>query len=147
MKQNYFMYNGQKYYTGTKIKIKVYNGYGNRPEIAEFINYDTETNKYSFTVNGTMYTYDKRGWSSYFMGVCDNIQSKTQAATQYEPTIKEWTFRKELDVDGMLNAWMWYVLLMGITTIFQGNILYWTVISGIFFKYRDGKLRKAGYKE
>lgn len=148
MQQNYFMHNGQKYYTGTKIRIRVYNGYGNRPETAEFISYDTDTNKYNFTVNGTMYAYDKRGWASYLIEVCDVSARKIQSKSQKESKLpaKEWTFRKELDVEGMLNAWMWYGLLIAITTIFKGNVLYWAVISGIFFKYRNEKLRKAGYK-
>ena len=56
------------------------------------------------------------------------------------------TFGKELAVDGMLIAWLWYVVLMAVTLIFNGFYLYWIFISICFFIYRYGKLKEEGYK-
>jgi hypothetical protein len=138
MKQNYFIHNGQKYYTGTKIRIQAHNGYGNCPQTATFVDYDSDTKEYHFKISNRVITYNHRSWTSYFLGIYGEPAPS--------PPAKEWTFRKELDVNGMLNAWMWYLFLMVITTIFKGNVFYWATISGIFFKYRNEKLRKAGYK-
>lgn len=56
------------------------------------------------------------------------------------------TFLKELKIDGMFFAWLWYIVLMAITFIFNGRIFYWIVISICFLIYRYGKLKEEGYK-
>ena len=46
----------------------------------------------------------------------------------------------------MLVAWVWYIFLMCITTVFMHNIIWWVLISCVFFNYRSKKLREAGFK-
>ena len=64
---------------------------------------------------------------------CNNVKKKA-------------TFKDELNIDGMFIAWLWYVFIMLIATIFKDNIIIWTLTSLIFFHYRKTKLKEAGYQ-
>lgn len=57
-----------------------------------------------------------------------------------------YTFKDELNVDGMLSAWIWYVFLMITITLFNDRLLGWSMTSLIFTNYRNKKLREAGLK-
>lgn len=140
MKRDYFIYNEKQYCTGTKIKIRVCNNYGMCPITARFIEYDTNTKTYYFEdMNGVPYKYSEHGWNSFFLCVYGEHKKAN--------TDKEYTFDNELNIDGMINAWLWYIVLIAISTILKGNVFYWVIISYVFFKYRNEKLRKAGYKK
>lgn len=136
MNQNYFMHNEQKYYIGTKIRIRPYGG---NIQTATFIDYNPETDEYRFGINEEIHTHNSRWWKSYFIGIDGDDSCVNNHA-------KEWSFNRELNIYGMLNAWLWYVVLMVLSTFFKGNFVYWIIISVFFFTYRNEKLRKAGYK-
>jgi hypothetical protein len=77
--------------------------------------------------------------------VCNNpIPKNGMYYTSNTP--KQRTLKDELNIDGLLIAWIWYIFIMVIGTIFKGNIAIWIFTSIIFFNYRNKKLREAGYK-
>jgi hypothetical protein len=58
------------------------------------------------------------------------------------------TLKNEIStVDGMLPAWIWYVVLMLTWTIFKENIGLWIFTTYVFAKYRNNKLEQLGYKK
>ena len=59
---------------------------------------------------------------------------------------KSHTFSDELNIDGLLIAWIWYVFIMVVGSIFYDRIGIWIITSVIFFSYRNKKLKEAGYK-
>lgn len=58
------------------------------------------------------------------------------------------TLKDELNyIDGMLTAWMWYIILMITWTIFEDKIGLWIFTTYVFIKYRNSKLIEFGYKQ
>ena len=144
MKQNYFMYNGKKYDSGTDIIIKwccpIVKNVLNAD--ATFIDYDTETKLYTVDIYGSRYTYSE---SNFFASLCCVLskQTRTIQVNQYTPN---YTFVNELNIDGMLIAWFWYIFIMLMAMIFYDRIGIWILASIVFFNYRNKKLKEAGYK-
>lgn len=73
--------------------------------------------------------------TKYAEQICQNINTE----------IKDITFGQELQIDGMLIAWIWYIFLMILITFFHDRIIGYIGFSIIFFRYRNKKLREAGY--
>lgn len=147
MKEKYFEYKGMRYKSGTILKIKPTTGRANPSpkmfEEATFMFYDTDSEKYFIQVGGTTYLLREKGFLDILIRPTHKIN------TDYLEEVAEeerWTPSRELAIDGMPIAWIWYIFLMGITFIFNGFIFYWTLISIVFFTYRNKKLREEGYK-
>lgn len=147
MREKYFKYKGMKYKSGTILKIKPTTGRANpSPKIFEeatFMFYDTDSQKYFIKVGGTTCLLSEKGFLDILISPMNEIN------TEYIEKVAEeerWTINKELAIDCMPIAWIWYIFLMGITFIFNGFIFYWILISIVFFAYRNKKLRKEGYK-
>ncbi len=116
-------YYNLKYYTGT------------------FLDCDEEKDEYRFIVDGVTYCYN-RIW--FWQMVRDtSVQTNNVNHTRAN---KKRTFKDELSIDGLLLAWIWYVLIMGVAVIFNDRIGIWALASIIFFDYRNKKLKDAGYK-
>ena len=145
MKQHYFLRNGQKYDTGTMIRIKQFNYVtGKLYEIdAKFISYDFENNKYELEINNIIKKYSKNDFDRMLCGI---VVENNNEYRSYQLVQRNKTFKDELDVDGLLFAWMWYIFIMAIATIFYERIGIWILASIIFFNYRNKKLKEAGYK-
>ena len=145
MKQYYFLCNGHKYDTGTMIRVKQFNYItGKLNEIdAKFISYNLENNKYELEINNATKQYSKNDFDRVFCGIIgeNNNKHHPPQLTQKKPT-----FQEELEIDGLLFAWMWYVFIMAIATIFYDRIGIWIFASVIFFNYRNKKLKEAGCK-
>ena len=149
MNQNYFVYNGKRYGPGTIFKIKNPNSkcYYDTEAQAVFIGCNHDNDFYIFTVYDKTYRYHKNCFYNSLIEVIGGADVET--ASKYMPRSmqnKEYSFRKELDIDGMLIAWLWYVFIVAIGTIFYARIIIWIIASVVFFNYRSQKLKEEGYK-
>lgn len=151
MKQDYFIYKGHKYNAGTIIKIRQYDSIAYRPYETEaiFISCDPQKDKYEFKAKGHTYYYPKSMFDNILLGVTNQLDTSCISVPQeqYNQKNKNPPLEKELNVDGLLIAWIWYIFIMIIATIFNGNIVIWMVVSVVFFRYRNKKLREAGLKK
>lgn len=152
-KQYYFMYKGRKIETGTILKIKSWKPSSVEESIEEIVFewYVPEMDLYVFKYTST---YGTKGsgmngdkFKKYLVCPTNKMDSYVVKEHQMRMENNKLTFIKELQIDSMFFAWMWYIVLMGVTLIFNGFPIYWAVISLCFFIYRYGKLKDGGYKE
>lgn len=150
MKQNYFVCNGNKYVAGTAVKIKQHDTVACKPYETEavFVNYDTERNTYTLQVGNCLSHYPEKMFYNILVSVTSRIdvQCANMAGQKNKQEIKQLTIENELNIDGMLIAWIWYIFVMLVGIIFYDRVMIWIFSSIIFFKYRNKKLREAGYK-
>lgn len=140
MIQNYFIYNGEKYPSGTIIKI---NSMGTKIEDAVFLYYKTDINKYFVQVGSCTHICPKKLFDAILVEVTDKINTNVLNNYRYPTETRNVsrTFKDELEIDGMLNAWIWYVVIMLVATIFNDRIGIWIFASIVFFTYRRKKLK------
>ena len=143
MKQNYFVYNGEQYNSGTVIVMKWFSYVSRRicDTNATFLYFDTKKNKYFVDIYGKTYEYTEEDFYKNFRRIYNQNKNIKQNIAP-----KEHTFTEELSIDGLLIAWVWYIFIMLVGTIFYDRIGIWILTSVIFFNYRKNKLREAGYK-
>lgn len=132
MKQNYFIVNGTKYYTGTVFIVK----HIGEPAEATFICYDTERKRYVYKVKACTCHVDPKGFQRTFISVTDK-----QDHEAHMPITKT---KKDFEIDGLFIGWMWYIFLMAISTIFYDRIGLWIFISVVFFSWRKKKIEEEG---
>lgn len=135
---NYFMCNGKKYYTGTIIKVR---DYGEVVDAVFICSRYWEDSKlpvftYKLCANGQMRTASITPFSKALVAVTNKIDKSIN--------IPETKRMKDSEINGMMLGWMWYVFLMAIATIFNGNIVFWILISVVFFRWRANKIQKGG---
>ncbi len=146
MKQNYFVYNDVRYDTGTIVILSRFNVYSRKvcDTKAKFLWYDAELKRYSVEIYGKEYIYKEDDFNKNFIGIYET--NKTTSIMQREIKQKTHTFSDELNIDGLLIAWIWYVFIMAVAVIFYARIWIWILASIVFFNYRCKKLKEAGYK-
>lgn len=136
MWQNYFELNGNRYYTGTVLIVKL----GMTEEEASFVGYNPDKEKYVYKTYGYPHERTHHTYSKYFykdlVSVTDKIDKRVSP-----PVVKQLPDRC---IDGLPLGWLWYVVLMAIVTIFNGNIALWVIISYVFFGWRKKKIEKEG---
>ena len=132
MFQNYFVANGQKYYTGA---VFIVNNMGKQEE-ASFICYDTEHKKYAYKIKDCVWYADPENFQKMFVSITNKTNNLTSV-----PATKT---KKDRDIDGMFIGWVWYIFLMGISIIFKDIAGLWILISIIFFSWRAKKIKEEG---
>ena len=144
MKQNYFVYNNEKYNSGTVIILRVFNCVPRNicNTKATFLYFDTEKNKYIVEIYGNTHEYTEENFYKNFR--CIFVGRNNADEKCIEP--KTHAMTDELNLDGLLVAWMWYIFIMAIASIFYDRIGIWIFTSIVFFNYRHKKLKEAGYK-
>lgn len=144
MRQDYVVCKGKRYNSGDKIDIMWYtHGYKNvHHYTGTFLDCDEENDEYRFIVDGITYHFNK---VCFYRIMCDNPPPPS-GMQRDNKSAKELTLEKELDIDGLFLAWIWYIFIMVVGTIFRGNIMIWITASIIFFNYRNKKLKEAGYR-
>lgn len=145
MIENYFIYNGIKYYSGTIIKIK---RFGNAKE-AVFLGYNKNINQYMvrFDTNNTVF-YRSDAFNKDIVEITNRSNKSfiDWAQREDERLHPKLTASREVSIDGMMLAWIWYVLIMLVAVIFNDRIRIWTFASIVFFSYRNKKLKERGFK-
>lgn len=144
MKQNYFMHNGEKYNSGTIIILRVFSCVSRSlcDTNATFLYFDTETNKYIVNIYGKVHEYTEENFYKILRRV--PVERANIVKEDYEP--KSHTATDELNLDGLLIAWMWYIFIMVVAFIFYDRVGIWILASVVFFSYRNKKLKEEGYK-
>lgn len=151
MRTNYFIYKGKRYEYGTIVKLQ----YRDITE-AIFIVCDPEEDYYMFAFKNEnckdgYYNcrYTKRDLQDQMIEITDKIDTNYIECNPLQSVreINTLTFKEELSIDGIFIAWIWYIVLMAITLIFNEFYLYWIVISVCFFAYRSKKIKEEGYKQ
>ena len=99
---------------------------------------------YSIDVNGCNYILSEKHFYNILIEITNIFDPS--CTKKINKNNNNCSFIKELGIDGMLVAWVWYIFLMCITTVFMHNIIWWVLISYVFFNYRSKKLREAGFK-
>lgn len=133
MKQNYFVVDGVKYYSGTIFIIK--NSRGDHIE-ATFIWYDTDYKRF-------LYKTKEHEWQSRYDNFVRDFVSVTNKRDNSvrSPVIQR---KNDFEISGLFLGWVWYVFLMGISAIFKDAIGLWILISVIFFSWRAKKIKEEG---
>ena len=151
MKQDYFVYHDKIYNFGTMLKVRQLDFINNNPyEVdAMFICYHPNTRHYVIKINNCICHYTEDMFYKILVDVSDKSDVSYVKHPLYENSKhnKKTTLWDELNVDGMLVAWIWYIFIMVVATIFVARLGIWIIASIIFFAYRDKKLRKAGLKK
>ena len=132
MAQNYFICNGERYYTGS---IFIVNNMGQHAE-ASFVCYDENRKRYVYKIKDHTWHVDEKNFNNNFIRVTSKVDHHTT-----EPTVKT---KRDTQIDGLILGWMWYIFLMATSVIFKDVILLWTLISVIFFSWRANKIKKEG---
>jgi len=141
-KRYLFEYNNKLYERGIKITIV-----NNNDTVDVFFNYETiDTQKVSvYYDNMTLCLMPKEMFCKKIINITDVVDNRF---TQLDIENNQPTLKNELNViDGMLPAWIWYIVLMLTWTIFKENIGLWIFTTYVFIKYRNSKLENFGYKK
>lgn len=148
MKEDYFVYSEKKYHSGTIMKI--YSGPGLAKNVVFlFCVPDKNWIVYRELTNGNKTTCDKANFEkNYLIEVTDKIVSLNSYDLRMfdAERIEDLTFKEEVNVDGMLNAWLWYIVIMLVSVVLVDRILAWIFATVVFFNYRSNKLKERGYK-
>lgn len=136
MKQNHFIYNGHKYYTGTIIKIKSFANGEITGKEATFLYYNTDNDYYMYTLGNKHISVHSDIFWNNFINVTDKLNSSA-----HMPIEKHF---KDTEVDNLFIGWMWYILIMLIAVIFKSAIFIWAITIIIFFKWRKKKIKEEG---
>lgn len=143
MRQNYMIYKGKRYNSGDTIHI-LWHMYGYRntyKHTGVFLDYDKEKDEYRFVVDGITYNFNK----ICFYKIMQDQTEDFQIANCEHPKQTKITFKDELNIDGLLPAWLWYIFIMSVAVIFKDCVGIWILTSVIFFYYRNKKIREAGW--
>ena len=132
MKQNYFLVNGIKHYTGT-VFIANQNG---KQSNATFIFYDTEYRKFVYRIKDCNYVVGEDEFRKRFITITEKKDCTTTTPIQKQ--------MKDFEIEGLFVGWMWYIFLMVISTILQDAIYFWILISIVFFSWRANKIKREG---
>lgn len=126
---NYFVYNGQKYYTGTVVKLR-------SGKTGSFICRIAERDWSVFRVDGSRMVIPSEHIQSTIVSITDQVNKNVHMPVQK-------TF-KDSEIDGLALGWVWYIFLMAISTLFKGNVCFWIAISILFFAWRKKKIKEEG---
>lgn len=145
MKQSYFVYNGNKYESGTLIVINYFSYISGRccDETAKFLYYDTEEKKYYVEIIGMQYCYTEESFRKSFRKIRGEI---VYHHVHVVKTPKNRTFSDELKIKDLKIAWVLYIFAMLISVLFYERIFAWIFVSFVFFSYRSKILKAHGYK-
>ena len=142
MRQKYFVHNENQYNSGEYIQFRFFDGIVGKSYRTQvkFLYYDTETKEYFIEVYGKEYSYAE---DLFYRNICNTVNPRAPAVNTKNDTH---TFEKELNIDALFIAWVWYVFVMAVGVIFHDRIGIWALASVLFFTYRNKKLKEAGYK-
>ena len=140
MNQDYFIYNGIKYPSGTQLKL-LRHPYDNLAcyDIVSFIYYSTEHNTVWYKIARTG---QNRGCSmEKFLQGFGGVTGKIDIGI-HQP--REGRI-KDSKIPKLAIGWIWYIFIMFVAIIFNSSIVIWIVASIVFFSWRRKVIKKEGY--
>lgn len=132
MHRGYFEYNGKRYYTGTVLIVK----YMSEEVEATFICYDEQSKYYVCKIRQFKMWYPESQFFNAIIRVTDTSNNSVHMPQQ--------KVKKDTHIDGLFIGWVWYIFLMGISTIFKDAFGLWIFISIVFFNWRKKKIEEEG---
>lgn len=140
MHQNYFVYNGETYYSGATITMYhvICDGVMNKQiKKATFLFYDTECKKFVYSIDDKKYFVNASEFYNKIINVYSNDNNNFDSCG-----VKQ---MKESKIDSLFIGWIAYIVAMLFATMCDSRILLYTIISFVFFNYRRSKLKTEGY--
>lgn len=149
MRQGYFVYNGKRYESGTEFLLNMtllYDG-STYQRKCTFLYYDTENGRFYYQMEQqgnpySMSTHTVRAYATTeefnknFAGITGNVDISIKP-----PVLKQ---RPDSQIDGLFIGWLWYIVLMAVSTIFYDRIGLWALWTFLFFSWRHSKIEKEG---
>lgn len=132
MKQNYFIANGMKHYTGT-VFTTCHNG---KQVDATFIYHDTDYKKFVYKIKDCIHIVGEDEFKNRIIAITERRDYTVSIPVQKQ--------MKDFEIEGLFIGWMWYIFLMAISTILNGAIYFWILISAVFFSWRANKIKREG---
>ena len=138
-----FTYNGEKYYLNTIVKLS--------DDAKRFLGAESlysQVIQHEITnVNKERWGYVVRKQSNKIWHVFTTVppdqlieEIVTPAAEKKEP--KQQEYFKDNQVPEVIQMWVYYILAMCVSIIFNDRIMLWVIFSVLFFAYREEKLKK-----
>ena len=157
----YFTYNGEKYHYGTKFKMKIKNKYG-FDEIVNtvFKGYSTDTEGYyagklSIWYNTPLdeaenYNFKSGLWyrNGIYMSekeLCEAIVEILPGNHCIELETKRKKYVKDTDDPNLMAKWGMYIFFMIWSSIFNGRVLGWVLLTIVFFVWRHKYREENSY--
>lgn len=135
MNKNYFIFNNKQYFPETLIQIKTecrkdFGFYS----ILKFIRYNNDNNLYYFSSLFDKWHYYKLTYQE-LLDCIDKVQAEGLPiqTSKLNPAY----------VDGIVEAWVWYILIMIFAVFVKGigeTLIVWIVATIIFFQWRYKKI-------
>lgn len=141
MRLGYFVYNGKRYESGTKFL------FGGNQE-GTFLWRDDESGYISYIFTPIPNYYNMFPEPTTAIRKSNDFWRVFEGVTgEVNPTIKPPVLKQRQDsqIDGLVIGWMWYILLMVISVIFNDRIGLWALWTFIFFSWRFDKIKKEGF--
>lgn len=141
MQNHYFEYNGEKYYAGTKVKVKV------KTMTCSADVFDGEFRGYSGVEDKPFYFvyYDNSG-SRYYspcLYMCNwteeeviNNVIEIVPGNYYKELVQRKRYTPDLEILELLIGWPLYIFTMICSSIFNGRVVGWIMLTVIFFAWR-----------
>ena len=142
--QTHFEYKGQVYYSGAVFRIWYTDQIGLKLYTdATFVYYHTKWNKIALQMKNVIHDLPVNFFDDKEFEVIKTIDPAWMQSVnnQAHKQKQSKTFVDELNIDGLLIAWVWYVFIMVVAIIFKDCIGIWLLASAIFFSYRSRKLK------
>jgi hypothetical protein len=154
----YFDYNGKRCYAGQKIKINHSDslcGYPYKDVVEARFNFCSV----NVVTGEVLYCYQLpygpgRGVTEkiFFDKILIEILDKADDA--YAKSVKEaldrakrgTTFKDEMNIDGLPQAWVLYILAMLVSIVLNDRLTAWALATVMFTYYRNKKLKEVGRK-
>ena len=156
-KRYYFDYKGRRCYAEQKIKINhSYNicGYTHK-EVAE-----ARFNFCSINSSSGMIVYwyqpqfgpgigvtEKVFFEDILIEILDDVDGVCEQKVKetLSRSIRH-TFKDEMNVDGLAQAWVLYIIAMLVSVVLNERLTAWALATAIFVRYRIKKLKEAGLR-
>ena len=135
MMLDYFIHNGKKHHTGTVILVKNPK-YPDYPDTASFICYDVNNDRCIYKIGNCRYHHYEKDFKEILVAVTDEVDPNVRVPVRRK--CSDW------DIAGLPEAWVVYIIAMAVSTIFEGNIVFWAIWSLTFYLYRKNKIGNGG---
>lgn len=137
--KKYMKFKGEYYDVGTICKVKGPFG----PVIVRFCGWKSDGRR-CFEPVGEKWvhlydTYNRAGVMDYCLEIIvpvkPNVQKTEEPSGGYGLPERDKPPSWDIDV-----AWIWYIVIMAVATIFKDRLMIWTFVSAVFFLWKNGFL-------
>lgn len=136
-KENPFIFNDRPYYVGTIVSInEAWKHKVGFNSILKFVWYNSDEDAYCFTTL-------QDNWNIYKLSNEQILMYVESILNDNKMEVKNQDINPQY-IDGIVSAWIWYILIMLFAVFLQGVtnvILVWVIATIIFFNWRQNKIK------